>query len=152
MSRTKRSWWPLFAAMLSAVLVMNVSGCANEGDFPVPTEGQVVGFWSNPGGDWIDFKEDGTGTISAGAQRQLSSLIKESETRGVCEFSWGVDAVPAGGDVWVSVTFRKGQCGFSGVGKFGLYAYSGGPEELFLSPAVEFPESGEVYSRSNAPV
>jgi len=150
MSRTKRSWRSLFVAMLAAVLVMSVYGCADEEGFPVPTEGRVVGSWSNPGGDWINFKKDGTGLISAGAQRQLSSLVEESETKEVCEFFWRVGTVPEGEDVWVSVTFRKGQCGFSGAGRFGLYAYSGEAEELLLSPAVEFPEPDEVYSRSNA--
>ncbi|MEV0036200.1 hypothetical protein [Streptomyces sp. NPDC050804] len=129
---------------------MSVSGCTDEGDFPVPTEGQVVGAWSNPGGDWINFKKDGTGLISAGAQLQLSSLIEESETREVCGFSWKVDTIPAGGDVWVSVNIREGQCGSSGLGNFGLYAYSAESKELRLSPAVEFPKPGEVYSRSNA--
>ncbi|MFE4173200.1 hypothetical protein ACFRR7_14285 [Streptomyces sp. NPDC056909] len=127
---------------------MNVSGCTDEGDFPVPTEGQVVGAWSNPGGDWINFKKDGTGLISAGAQLQLSSLIEESETREVCGFSWKVDTIPAGGDVWVSVNIREGQCGSAGLGNFGLYAYSAESKELRLSPAVEFPKPGEVYSRS----
>ncbi|MEV8031831.1 hypothetical protein [Streptomyces sp. NPDC086182] len=149
MYRIKRRRRSPFLAVLAAALVMSVSGCADEGDVPVPTKGQVVGSWSNPGGDWINFKKEGTGLISAGAQLQLSSLIEESETRKVCPFSWKVDTVPAGGDVWVSVTFREGQCGFSGTGRFGLYAYSGKSGEMNLSPAVEFPESGEVYSRSN---
>ncbi|MFF3412308.1 hypothetical protein ACFYW8_40430 [Streptomyces sp. NPDC002742] len=149
MYRIKRSQRSPFLAILVAALVMSVSGCADEEDAPVPTKGQVVGSWSNPGGDWINFKKEGTGLISAEAQLQLSSLIEESETRKECEFSWKVDTVPAGGDMWVSVIFREGQCGFSGTGKFGLYAYSGNSGKLQLSPAVEFPESGEIYSRSN---
>ncbi|WP_327315229.1 hypothetical protein [Streptomyces sp. NBC_01235] len=125
------------------------AGCDGEEKVPVPKESQVVGSWSNPGGDWITFRKGGTGLISAGAQLQLSELMDKSETTGSCEFSWGVDTVPAGGDKWVSVTFEKGQCG-SAPGEFGLYYYYEDSKELRLSPAVEFPEPGEIYSRSNA--
>ncbi|MFD7286093.1 hypothetical protein [Streptomyces sp. NPDC059863] len=127
---------------------MSVSGCTDEEDFPVPTEGQVVGTWSNPGGERINFNKDGTGLISAGAQLQLSSLIEESETRESCEFSWKVETVPAGGDVWVAVNIRDERCESLDGGKFGLYAYSGESGEVHLSPALEFPEPDEVYSHT----
>ncbi|MFJ1652579.1 hypothetical protein ACIOC2_14405 [Streptomyces sp. NPDC088337] len=127
-----------------------VSACSAEEEFPVPTDDQVVGTWSNPGRDWIKFKEGGTGLISAGAQLQLSALMEEADIKDACEFSWGVDTVPAGGSKWVSVTFTKGQCGFSGPGEFGLNYYYTDSGELRLSPAVEFPEPDEVYARTNA--
>ncbi|MEL5953287.1 hypothetical protein AADR41_00475 [Streptomyces sp. CLV115] len=125
-----------------------MSACEKEEGYPVPKEGEVVGSWSNPGGDWINFKKGGKGTISAGAQLQLSELMEKADTKDVCEFSWGMDTVPAGGDKWVSVNFAAGQCGFSGPGEFGLYCYEDSGE-LRLSPAVEFPKSEEIYSRSN---
>lgn len=150
MCGTRRSRRAFLATVVSAVLVVGVSGCGDDDGFPVPTEAQVVGSWSNPGGDWITFKKDGTGAISEGAQLQLSSLVEEDETREVCEFSWGVETVPAGGSKWVSVTFGKGQCGFSGMGRFGLNYYYGDPSgELLLASSVESPKREEVYSRSN---
>ncbi|MFF3350889.1 hypothetical protein [Streptomyces sp. NPDC002779] len=148
MCRTKRSWRALLAVGISAVLVTGGSACGKEEDFPVPTEGQIVGFWSNPGGDWITFEKGGTGTISAGAQLQLSNLLEKSDTKPECSFSWGVDTVPAGGSKWVSVNFAAGQCG-STPGSFGLhYYYDSG--ELRLAPAVEFPKPAEIYARSTA--
>ncbi|MEV7680337.1 hypothetical protein AB0O64_17555 [Streptomyces sp. NPDC088341] len=125
-----------------------VSGCENEEEFPVPKEDQIVGLWKNPGGDWIDFKKEGTGTVSAGAQLQLNSLVKETEE--ACEFSWSIDTVPAGGSEWVSLIFEEGQCG-SRLGSSGLnYYYEDPSGELLLANPVEFPKPGEVYSRSNA--
>lgn len=148
MCRTRRGRRTLFAAVLSAVLVTGVSACDKEEDLPVPTEGQIVGTWNNPGNDWITFEKGGTGTISAGAQLQLSSLMEKSDTKPQCPFSWGVDTVPAGGSKWISVTFAAGQCGPE-PGEFGLYYYyeedSGA---LRLSPAVEFPKPVEIYARS----
>ncbi|MGW6604564.1 hypothetical protein [Streptomyces sp. NPDC055036] len=127
-----------------------VTACASDDDFPVPKESQIVGLWKNPGGDWIDFKKGGTGTISAGAQLQLSALVKESEAKEVCEFSWGVDTVPAGESKWVSLTFKEGQCG-SELGSSGLNYYYGNPSnELLLANPVEFPEPDEVYSHTTA--
>lgn len=77
--------------------------------------------------------------------------MEETDTKDVCRFSWGVDTIPAGGEKWISVNFAAGQCGSSGPGEFGLYYYyeedSG---DLRLSPAVEFPESGEIYAPSDA--
>ncbi|MBX9399165.1 hypothetical protein K4749_37735, partial [Streptomyces sp. TRM72054] len=144
----RRSRRSLFAAVVSAVLVIGVSGCGSEEEWPVPKESQIVGLWKNLGGDWIDFEKDGTGTISAGAQLQLNSLLKKSETKEVCEFSWRVDTVPAGGSKWVSLTFKEGQCG--SLGSSGLNYYYGDPSgELLLANPVEFPEPEEVYSRSN---
>ncbi|MDI9886544.1 hypothetical protein QMZ92_19720 [Streptomyces sp. HNM0645] len=127
-----------------------MSGCAGEEALPVPTEGQIVGSWSNPEGDWINFQRGGAGTISAGAQLQLSELVDESDTKPECSFSWGVDTIPAGGDTWVSVTFNSGQCGFSGPAEFGLYCYYEESGELRLSPAVELPKPDEIYARSTA--
>ncbi|MGQ4333778.1 hypothetical protein ACN6K4_005646 [Streptomyces hayashii] len=125
-----------------------MSACDNKEELPVPTEGQIVGTWSNPGNDWITFEKGGTGTISAGAQLQLSSLMDKSDTKPQCPFSWGVDNVPAGGSKWISVTFAARQCGPE-PGEFGLYCYyeedSGA---LRLSPAVEFPKPAEIYARS----
>ncbi|MFF1422383.1 hypothetical protein [Streptomyces sp. NPDC058280] len=128
-----------------------MSACGTEEDYPVPTEGQIVGYWSNPGGDWVNFEKDGTGKISTGAQLQLSELIEEADTREQCEFSWGVDTVPAGGDKWVSLNFAGGQCGSSGLGELGLYYYYfGDSEELALAPVVELPKPEEIYSPSKA--
>ncbi|MFC9848997.1 hypothetical protein ACFWFF_34710 [Streptomyces sp. NPDC060223] len=150
MCRTRRAGRALFGAAISVVLVTGLSACEKEESLPVPTEGQIVGSWSNPGGDSITFEEGGTGTISAGAQLQLSSLTEKSDTKPECPFSWGVDTVPAGGSKWISVTFAAGQCG-PDPGEFGLYYYeaenSGG---LRLSPAVEFPKPDEIYARSKA--
>ncbi|MER6564236.1 hypothetical protein ABT300_42280 [Streptomyces sp. NPDC001027] len=150
MCRTRRAGRALLAAAVSAVLVAGVSACDEGEDVPVPTQGQIVGSWTNPGGDRVTFAKGGTGTISAGAQLQLSSLMEKSDTRPECPFSWGVDTVPAGGDTWVSVTFAAGQCG-PAPGEFGLYYYyeedSGA---LRLSPAVEFPKPAEIYTRSKA--
>ncbi|MFJ5197913.1 hypothetical protein ACIQCQ_38560 [Streptomyces sp. NPDC088394] len=151
MYRIKRSRRALFAVAVFAVLVTGVSGCGSEEGFPAPKESQIVGLWKNPGGDWIDFKKGGTGTVSAGAQLQLNSLVKESETEEVCEFSWGVDTVPAGGSKWVSLTFKEGQCGSTKLGSSGLNYYYGEPSgELLLANPVEFPGPEEVYSRSDA--
>ncbi|MFF4831416.1 hypothetical protein [Streptomyces sp. NPDC001315] len=150
MCRTRRGRRALFAVAVSAVLVTGLSACEKEENLPVPTQGQIVGSWSNPGGDGITFEKGGTGTISAGAQLQLSSLMEKSDTKPECPFSWGVDTVPAGGSEWISVTFAAGQCG-SEPGEFGLYYYyeedSG---DLRLSPAVEFPKPDEIYARSKA--
>ncbi len=148
MCRTKIKW-PLFLAIvILSALVTCVSACGVEDNYPVPTEGQVIGSWSNPGGDWIKFQKGGTGLISRGAQLQLSALMKPADTKDVCTFSWGVDTVPGGGGKWVSVNIKSGQCRG---GEFGLYSYHGeNSGELFLSPAVEYPEHDEVYSRSKA--
>ncbi|MFE5096171.1 hypothetical protein ACFRCI_39005 [Streptomyces sp. NPDC056638] len=148
MCRTRRSRRFLFAAV-SAVLVIGVSGCEIEEESPVPKESQIVGLWKNPGGDWIDFDKDGTGALSAGAQLQLNSLVKKSETKEVCEYSWGVDTVPAGGGKWVSLTFQEEQCG--SLGSSGLYYYYRDPSgELVLANSVESPKVEEIYARSNA--
>ncbi|MFJ6985008.1 MULTISPECIES: hypothetical protein [unclassified Streptomyces] len=127
-----------------------VSACSEEEALPVPTEGQIIGSWSNPGGDRITFNKGGTGTISAGAQLQLSDLMEKSDTKPECPFSWGVDTIPAGGDKWVSVTIKSGQCGFSGIGEYGLYWYYKESGGLRLSPAVEFPEPDEIYAPVNS--
>ncbi|MFF0201482.1 hypothetical protein [Streptomyces sp. NPDC005017] len=147
MFRTRRRRQGVLAAVLGAVLVTTVTGCADGDDFPVPTKAQVAGSWSNPAGDWVTFDKDGTGTISRGAQLQLSSSVQAGETKEVCPFSWGVDPMPAGGGEWVSVTFGKGQCGFAGMGRFGLTYYYGDDDELLLSPKVENPEPEEIYAR-----
>jgi hypothetical protein len=55
------------AAALFAFLVTAVPACGNEEELPIPTQGQIVGSWSNPGGDWIKFRKGGTGLISAWA-------------------------------------------------------------------------------------
>ncbi|GGT44500.1 hypothetical protein [Streptomyces chromofuscus] len=116
---------------------------------PVPKESQIVGLWKNPGGDWIDFEKDGTGALSAGVQLQLNSLVKESETKEVCKFTWGVDTVPAGGSKWVSLTFKEGQCG--SLGSSGLnYYYRDSSGELLLANPVESPKPEEIYARSAA--
>lgn len=149
MCPTRRGRRSFFAAAVSALLFTGLSACETKEDLPVPGEDQVVGSWSNPGGDWITFEKDGTGTISAGAQLQLSTLMKQSDTKPECPFSWGVDTVPAGGDKWVSVTFAAGQCG-PGPGEFGLYYYyQEDSKGLRLSPAMEFPEPDEIYARTN---
>ncbi|MFI5753987.1 hypothetical protein [Streptomyces sp. NPDC051569] len=133
------------------LLVAGVSACGTEEDYPVPTEGQIVGHWSNPGGDWVDFEKDGTGRISPGAQLQLSELIEEADTQERCEFSWGVDTVPAGGEKWVSLSFSDRQCGSSGPGELGLYFYYlGGSKKLALAPVAELPKPAEIYSPSKA--
>lgn len=142
-----RSRRPVLAAGLVALLVAGVAGCGSGDAFPVPEERQIVGLWKNPGRDWIEFKKDGTGALSVGAQLQLNSLVKESETEDVCEFSWGVDPVPAGGSKWVSLTFEEGRCGSSPLGSSGFNYYYGDPSgELLLANPVERPEPGEVYS------
>lgn len=148
MCRTRRSRRFLFVAAVSTVLAVGVSGCGSEDEQPVPNESQIVGLWQNPGGDWIDFEKDGTGTLSAGAQLQMNSLVKESETKEKCEFSWGVDTTPAGGDKWVSLTFKEGQCG--SLGRSGLYWYYEDPSgELFLANPVESPKPEEIYKQEN---
>lgn len=151
MYRIKRSRRDLLAVALFAALMTGASGCGSEEELPVPKESQIVGLWKNPGGDWIDFKKDGTGTISPGAQLQLNSLVKESETEEFCTFSWGVDTVPAGGSKWVSLTFKQGQCGSSKLGSSGLNYYYGDPSgKLLLANPVDSPDPGEVYSLSSA--
>jgi hypothetical protein len=73
--------------------------------------------------------------------------VKESETKNVCEFSWGVDTVPAGGSKWISLTFKEGQCG--SLGSSGLNYYYGDPSgKLLLANPVEHPKPEEVYVRS----
>lgn len=151
MYRIKRSRRKLSAIAVFAAVMTSVSGCGSEEEFPVPQKDQIVGLWKNPGGDWIDFKESGTGTISTGAQLQLNSLVKKSEAEEVCKFSWGVDTVPAGGGRWVSLTFKEGECGSSSLGKSGLNYYYGKPSgELLLANPVESPDASEVYSRATA--
>ncbi|MEU3287021.1 hypothetical protein OG739_26330 [Streptomyces longwoodensis] len=146
---TRRSRRLLLAATVSAVLVTGVSGCGSEEEAPVPKASQIVGLWKNPGGDWIDFRKDGTGTLSAGVQVQLNSLVKPSETKDVCAFSWGLDTVPAGGGKWVAMTFAEGQCG--SLGSSGLnYYYRDSSGELLLANPVEAPRPEEVYARSAA--
>ncbi|MFF4093257.1 hypothetical protein ACFYYY_05225 [Streptomyces sp. NPDC001834] len=137
--------------MLFALIVTGgVVGCEKGEGFPAPKEEQIVGFWSNPKGDWIRFKKGGVGLISPGAQLQLSELMEESQTKDGCEFSWKVDVMPAGGGKWVSVTFAKGQCGFQVPGEFGLHYYYERSGDLSLSSKVEFPKRDETYSRSSA--
>lgn len=149
MCRTRRNRRFLFATSVSAVLVIGASGCGSEEEVPVPKESQIVGLWKNPGGDWIDFEKDGTGALSAGVQLQLNSLVKESETKEVCKFTWGVDTVPAGGSKWVSLTFKEGQCG--SLGSSGLnYYYRDSSGELLLANPVESPKPEEIYARSAA--
>ncbi|MFE6625575.1 hypothetical protein [Streptomyces sp. NPDC057740] len=149
MCRTRSSRRFLLAAAVAAVLAIGVSGCGSEEERPVPKESQIVGLWKNPGGDWIDFEKDGTGTVSAGAQPQLNSLVKKSETKEVCDFSWGMDTVPGGGSKWVSLTFQAGQCG--SLGSSGLNYYYRNPSgELLLANPVESPKPDEIYERSTA--
>ncbi|MFF4138832.1 hypothetical protein ACFY1B_47180 [Streptomyces mirabilis] len=126
-----------------------VSGCGSEEGSPVPKESQIVGLWKNPGGDWIDFKKSGTGTVSPGAQLQLNSLVKASEAKEVCGFSWKVETVPEGGSKWVSMNFKESRCS-SGLGITGLnYYYEDSSGKLLLANPVELPQPDEVYSRSN---
>lgn len=149
MCRTRGMWVPYFFVLVSFVFVAGVSACGEGRDLPVPSESQIVGSWSNSEGDWILFEEGGQGVISPGAQLQLSEIMKKDDIKSECSFSWRVEAVPAGGEEWVSLTFATGQCGFSGPGEFGLYFYrreeSG---ELRLSPAVEFPKPEEIYTHA----
>lgn len=67
MCRTRRGRRALLAAAVSAVLVPGLSACVTEEDHPLPTEGQIIGSWSNPGGDWITFGKDGAGHLRGGA-------------------------------------------------------------------------------------
>ncbi|MFJ2264608.1 hypothetical protein ACIOKD_41180 [Streptomyces sp. NPDC087844] len=147
MCRTRSGRRTLFVAVISAALVVGLSACEKEERLPVPKEDQIVGSWGNPGGDWITFEEGGTGTISAGAQLQLSSLMEKADAKPECPFSWGVDTVPAGGSKWISVTFAPRQCG-PVPGEFGLYYYEKDSGQVRLSPAVEFPKPEEIYARS----
>ncbi|MFJ4439007.1 hypothetical protein [Streptomyces sp. NPDC088923] len=165
MYRTRSGRRALLAVTVSAFLVTGAIGCAEQSDpasasspasdstadsasDSVPSEGQIIGSWKNKGGDWITFRKGGRGTISDGAQLQLSELMEKADTKPECTFSWGIDTVPAGGDTWVSVNFAAGECGPT-PGEFGLYYYRMEKTgELRLSPAVEFPKADEIYARS----
>ncbi len=159
MCRTRSGRRAFLAVALSAFLVTGAIGCAQQlktasasdpAADSVPSEGQIIGLWKNKGGDRITFRKGGRGTISDGAQLQLSDLMEKADTKPECSFSWGVDTVPAGGDTWVSVNFAAGECG-PVPGEFGLYAYHVEKTgELRLSPAVEHPRAGEIYARAKA--